>query len=124
MTCNPNHPSILRALPHGVSPADRPDIVLRIFRQQVLQLTKLLIDGKVPGWESLKGIISVIEFQKRGLPHVHILCILDRDDHILAVEINKYSVAEIPDKDESPDDWKSVVSFMLHKPCGLSLIHI
>ena len=27
MTCNPNHPSILRALPHGVSPTDRPDIV-------------------------------------------------------------------------------------------------
>ena len=92
--------------------------MLRIFRQQVLQLTKLLIDGKNPGWEALKGIISIIEFQKRGLPHVHILSILDRDDRILAEEINKYSVAEIPDKDESPNDWKNVVSFMLHKPCG------
>ena len=49
MTCNPNHPLILKALPRGVSPADIPDIVLRILRQQVLQLTKLVIDGKVPG---------------------------------------------------------------------------
>ena len=49
MTCNPNHPLILKVLLCGVSPADRPEIVLRLFRQQLLQLTKLLIDGKVPG---------------------------------------------------------------------------
>ena len=28
MTCNPNHPLILKALPRGAFPSDRPDIVL------------------------------------------------------------------------------------------------
>ena len=36
MTCNPNHPSILKCLTHGVKSEDRPDIVLRVFRQQRL----------------------------------------------------------------------------------------
>ena len=109
---------VLKVLPRGVSPADRPSIVLRIFRQQVLYLTKQLINGKVPGWGPLKVIISVIEFQKRELPHIHILYILNRIDRILAEEINKYYVAEIPNKNESPEDWKIFISFMLHIPCG------
>ena len=74
--------------------------------------------GKFRGSEPLKVIIPVIEFQRRGLTHVHILSILDRVDRILAEEMNKYSVAEIPNKKESPEDWKNVVSFMLHRPSG------
>ena len=31
MTCNPNHPLILKALSRGASPTDRPDIVLGIY---------------------------------------------------------------------------------------------
>ena len=49
MTCNPKHPLILQALPRGASSTSRPEIVLQIFRQQVMQLTKLLVEGKVPG---------------------------------------------------------------------------
>ena len=44
MTCNPNHPQILRALPHGFMPGDRPDIVLRVFYQQVHQLLYMLFE--------------------------------------------------------------------------------
>ena len=118
MTCNPNHPQILKALPHRASPNNRPDIVLRVFRQQVQQLVYVLHNKLVPGWEGLKGDILVIEFQKRGLPHVHILAILDRTNNITADEIKKYATAEIPSKDDSSEDWKNVVSFMLHRPCG------
>ena len=98
MTCTPNHPSILNASTRGVSPSDRTVVVLQIFFQQVLQLTKLLIDGKTPDWEPAKGITPLREFQKRGLPHIHILSILDIIDCILAKGINKYYVAEVPDK--------------------------
>ena len=118
MTCNPNHPQILKALPHGASPLDRPDIVLRVFHQQVHQLLYMIIEGKVPGWERSKGIINVIEFQKRGLPHVHILAILDKASHMTDDEIDRYATAEIPNKEEHYDAWKDVVYFMLHKPCG------
>ena len=64
MTCNPNHPQILAALPHGATPGSRPDIVLRIFNQQVHQLVHALLEKKIPGWEGVKGLIKVIEFQK------------------------------------------------------------
>ena len=118
MTCNPNHPQILRALPHGFMPGDRPDIVLRVFYQQVHQLLYMLYEKKIPGWEGIKGIIKVIEFQKRGLPHVHVLAILDRTSSMVEDEIDKYAKAEIPDKEVNKMDWKNVVTFMLHKPCG------
>lgn len=47
-TCNPNHPLILKALPLDVSPSDLPDSVFKIFRQNELQLTKILIEMKLP----------------------------------------------------------------------------
>jgi len=106
MTCNPNHPQILRALPHGFMPGDRPDIVLRVFYQQVHQLLYMLYEKKIPGWEGIKGIIKVIEFQKRGLPHVHVLAILDRTSSMVEDEIDKYAKAEIPDKEVNKMDWK------------------
>ena len=31
MTCNPKHPLILKALPRGALPSNRPKIVLRVF---------------------------------------------------------------------------------------------
>ena len=49
MTCNPNHPQILAAIPHGSTPIARPDIVLRVFRQQVHQLVHVLLEKKIPG---------------------------------------------------------------------------
>ena len=118
MTCNPKHPLILKALPRGASSSDRPDIVLRVFRQQVIQLTKILVEGKVPGWETTKGLILVVEFQKRGLPHVHLLIILNRNNPISAQEIEKYATAEIPDSVSHPRDRERVTTYMLHRPCG------
>ena len=62
ITCNPRHPYILKALVHGEKPEDRADIMLKVFRQQLLQLVERLIEGGVPGWEKAKGIIVVVEF--------------------------------------------------------------
>ena len=114
MTCNPKHPLILKALPRRASSSDRPDIVLRVFRQQVIQLTKILIEGKVPGWETTKGLILVVEFQKRGLPHVHLLIILNRNNPISAQEIEKYATAEIPDSFSHSRDRERITTYILH----------
>ncbi|MGH7974076.1 MAG: hypothetical protein ACREBR_01020, partial [bacterium] len=62
MTCNPKHPQILGALPAGMKAEDRPDLVARIFKQQVEEMKGLLIGGKVPTWEKAKGLIYVIEW--------------------------------------------------------------
>ena len=101
MTCNPNHPQILAALPRGATTASCPYIVLRVFHQQVHQLVHALLEKKIPGWEGIKGLIKVIEFQKRGLPHVHILVILDRANTMTAEEVGRYKTAEIPNKDNN-----------------------
>ena len=120
MTCNPNHPHILAAIDENMDPSDRPDIIARIFKQHVQELINMLYNGDVPGWENAIGQIYVIEFQKRGLPHVHLLVILKRDYAIEDDDIDKYAVARIPDRDNDEDDklWNHVVTKMVHRPCG------
>jgi Helitron helicase-like domain at N-terminus len=69
MTCNPQWPEITCRLRHGQSASDIPVIVARVFKLRLERLIHLLKTrfGKVI------YIIKVIEFQKRGLPHAHII---------------------------------------------------
>ena len=63
--------------------------------------------------------VHVIEFQKRGLPHAHILLILDGPDKPRTPEhYDQYVCAELPDEKEQPELFKAVVGNMLHGPCG------
>ena len=77
MTCNPNWPEIQDNLAESDSIANRPDLVARVFNLKLKnlldELTKDNIFGQVAAW------MHVIEFQKRGLPHAHILLILSSD---------------------------------------------
>jgi hypothetical protein len=76
MTCNPNWSEITHLLLPAQQPHDRPDVVARVFNQKLKELMKDLLKRKIFGTVVAK--IHVIEFQKRGLPHAHILLILDR----------------------------------------------
>ena len=61
----------------------------------------------------------VIEFQKRGLHHAHMLVWLNPDDRPKNTEeIDKLVSAEIPDKDSDPVGYNAVSNFMIHGPCG------
>ena len=55
-------------------------------------------------WELAKSFI-VIEFQKRGLPHAHILLTLNQEYAITEEEISKYVSDEISHI-ETPQDYK------------------
>ena len=77
MTANPKWPeveSMLRALGPGHTAKDHPEIVCRAFHLRKLDLLKRIraglfsLDGGSPCY-----IQSVVEFQKRGLPHAHII---------------------------------------------------
>lgn len=62
----------------------------------------------------------VVEFQKRGLPHVHMLIWLDfASKNNLKLNVDKFVSAEIPDPDKDPAGYAAVKLFMIPGPCGV-----
>jgi hypothetical protein len=64
--------------------------------------------------------VQSVEFQKRGLPHAHILIWqdVDKDRQVSAALIDSYISAEIPDPVVDPLGYILVSEFMMHGPCG------
>jgi hypothetical protein len=61
-----------------------------------------------------------IEFQKRGLPHAHILVFLHPTcKYPRPQDIDRIISAEIPDKDTQPELYNLVKTHMMHGPCGI-----
>ena len=127
MTCNPGWPEILTNLGRGQRAEDRPDVVARVFKLKLDQLMKDIVQGQVFGM--VAAHLHVIEWQKRGLPHGHILIILQEyDRHNTPEFFDSIICAELP---PNPDDAETeaakiqrkklhdiVVKNMLHGPCG------
>ena len=82
-TTNPHWEEITRELGPGESVQDRPDLVARVFKQK---FDKLMYDIKKGIFGRVVAFMWVIEFQKRGLPHAHILIILAATDRITTAE--------------------------------------
>lgn len=75
MTCNPEWPEIKRILTAVQTPQGRPDLIARVFNLKVERLIVDIVRNQVFG--PVLGRVYTIEFQKRGLPHAHILIIVD-----------------------------------------------
>lgn len=117
MTCNFQWPEIQENLLEGQEVSDRPDIVFRVFHQKVQYLINEISKKKIFG--EISAYVYTIEFQKRGLPHVHLLINLKSSYKLRnANEINKYISAELPDAKIHPNLYDKVVKHMLHGPCG------
>ena len=116
-TCNPKWKEITASLQGGPGPEHRPDIVARVFKRH---LDDLLIDirtGHILGKPT--AFVYVIEFQKRGLPHCHLLIVLDNDCKLRdANDVDLTISAEIPDPVEEQELYNIVKSTMVHGPCG------
>jgi hypothetical protein len=116
-TCNPTWPEITRNLQPGNSPTDEPDLVDRVFNLKLKEMLKDIKEREIFG--KVIGYTYVVEFQKRGLPHAHILLILDSDSKTRTPEdIDDVVCAEIPDEDKNPRLHAIVTKHMIHGPCG------
>jgi len=63
--------------------------------------------------------VYVVEFQKRGLPHAHILLtIASEDEPICPGDIDRLISAEIPDQTIDPLAYETITKFMVN---GLSV---
>lgn len=74
ITCNPAWPEITRELIPSHNSTDRDDLTnltARVFRIKVQKIVALLTKGKI--LSGIKFFMYSIEWQKRGLPHVHLL---------------------------------------------------
>jgi hypothetical protein len=85
MTCNPNWPEILHELRPREEANDRPDLTSRVFNMKLNALLKDLLQNGVLG--TAVADIHVVEWQKRGLPHDHILIILRNQDKCVTATI-------------------------------------
>jgi hypothetical protein len=110
MTCNTNWPEIQSQLRHGQDFTDIPVVVVRVFKRKITLLEQAL-KTMFPHAGGLLYCIHSIEFQKRGLPHAHIL-LKFRSDCITAAQINAVVSAEIP---SNAGDAALVRKFMIHK---------
>jgi hypothetical protein len=102
LTCNTKWREIQERLHEGQTAFDRPDIVVRVFREKLRRFIHNLKLGCYHGGTMVNGkyvnlpsdkmvyIMHVIEYQHRGLPHAHIV----------------YRLADAPEKvkkDDSPE---------------------
>lgn len=117
MTCNPKWREIEENLLPGQQASDRPDICARVFNIKKNYLVDLIAKQNFFG--KVAAYVYVIEFQKRGLPHIHMLITLKQNFKITTPEvIDKYISAEIPDPLENENLHNIVMRHMIHGPCG------
>ncbi|GJW86154.1 DNA helicase PIF1, ATP-dependent [Tanacetum coccineum] len=118
-TSNPKWPEISKMLSYfpGQKSHDRPEIGTRVFKIKLTELLDDLMKKHVFG-ES-HGVVYVIEFQKRGLPHAHILLWLEEHCKCKTPsDIDDIISAKLPSPTDDPDAYKTVTDYMLHGPCG------
>jgi hypothetical protein len=99
MTCNPEWPEIKENLKPRQRSEYCPDLITRVFNLKLKDLIKVVIERQIFG--VVVAYIYVIEFQKRDLPHAHIVIFSRDEDKPRTREIiDQLISAEIPDKDE------------------------
>ena len=116
-TCNPRWQGITAELREGQDPCDRPDIVSRVFALKLAELLFDLTHSHVLG--VCVAHFAVIEYQKRGLPHCHILLILaDQDRPRDSAAVDELVSAELPSRTGKPHLYRLVKEHMIHGDCA------
>lgn len=116
-TCNGDWEEIKENLKENESPADRPDLITRVFEGKLKALLKDLTENNILG--RVIAYTYVIEFQKRGFPHAHILLWLHKDFKIRnSADVDQLVCAEIPDPNKHQKLYQIIKNHMIHGPYG------
>ncbi len=76
---NPSWPEIKENLHDGEYPHDRQtDVTATVFTLKVKQLVEDFLKRRILG--CVLAYFGAIEYQKRGLPHLHLLLIMRKED--------------------------------------------
>jgi hypothetical protein len=114
MTANPAWPEIKDALLYNQTASERPDITTRVFHAKLHSLIK---DIKAGIFGDIAGFLYTIEFQKRGLPHAHIIVFLKPHAKLHTPEqVDGLMSSELPMN--NPELLELIKKFMIHGPCG------
>ncbi|KAG5564858.1 hypothetical protein RHGRI_000901 [Rhododendron griersonianum] len=117
MTCNPNWQEVKNEMKTHEEAQNRPDLLSRVFKSKLEHLQKEIVKNRLFG--PIAAYTFVVEFQKRGLPHVHMLLILKKPFKLNTVaKIDAFISAKIPDKNKYPHLYAMVLKHMMHGPCG------
>jgi hypothetical protein len=116
-TTNPSWPEIAENsnLRNGM---DSPDLYCRVFHIKMKALLSDILDNGVLG--VCIAYTYSVEFQQRGLPHMHAVFIMRPEDkpHSVAIVDSRVS-AQLPDAIAEPVYFAAVTRHMLHGPCGV-----
>ncbi|KAG3081284.1 hypothetical protein PI125_g20215 [Phytophthora idaei] len=117
VTTNPKWLEIQNNLLPGKTASDRPDIVARVFNMKLKAILEDITTNRVFG--DMQAYVYVIELQKQGLPHAHILVIQKGESKPrTSVDYDRFVCAEIPDREAYPELYESISTCRIHGPCG------
>ena len=96
--------------------SDHPDIFTHVFAQKIKAMLKDIKGGL---FRDVQGFVFTIEFQKCGLPHIHLLLFLKQHHKIRdAPHVDSIVSAEIPDPVAHPMLYATITKCMMHGLCG------
>ncbi|CAN0190580.1 unnamed protein product [Ectocarpus fasciculatus] len=111
--CNGYWPEIQEILLLGQCAMDRPDLCNRVFKIKLREIMRDLQSGKA------EFHLSVIEFQKRGMPHCHIVIKYRGLSSEARHEVDKWIWTNLPDERIAGGKLREkVIKYMVHRKCG------
>ena len=98
--------------------ADQPDLVACVFQLKKKVLMKAILDNGIFG--PCVAHVYAIEFQKRGLPHMHLLILLKTEYKILSPDIIDCIIStQWPNLVTQARLFDVIKKFMVHGLCGV-----
>lgn len=106
VTANPHWEEVQRELLPGQEPSDRPNLIARVFQLKKEAILRDIIKNGIFGRTATK--IFTIEFQKRGLPHMHLLIFLKEHKLYSVTAVDSCICTYWPDPETEPQLFKIV----------------